>query len=61
MGYKFLLRNIVHHFKFVLQCFRGNIIILPHLLDGINQELASLLIFAKFNLNKVCKNDNGIS
>ena len=39
----------------------GNIIPLSHLLDCINQELASLLIFAKFNLNKVCKNDNGIS
>ena len=48
MGYDFLLRCVVHCVKFVLQCLRGNIILLSHLLDSINQELASLLIFAEF-------------
>ena len=35
--------------------------LLFHLLDSIYQELVSLLIFAKFYLDKVNKNNNGIS
>ena len=50
-----------YNVKVLLQCLRGNIILLSHLLDSINQELASLLIFAEFSLDKVNKNNNGIS